>query len=299
MREERRAYGVRWRRLGLITLLIAALNGGAGWLATVDAPFGLSGRDLIGVVVSLPEPTPPPASSPGGTPVAGMPLSREERGRVEQGGVRGIVFSPDGRTGWQFPRRPPESARAPGAPPQSPQTVVRPLALPRAGLDGAALYLATVVAMVGAGSVVLLLAPERVARLSGIVSGGAARLARLLAIGLVAYVGAAALAVLLVLIVTGLPLAAALVIALSVATILGVAAVAVSLGGQLLAWARVRQRRILTDFVVGMLLLVPLAAAPLAGWLVALGIGALGLGAVLISRFGAHNPFAADLERAL
>lgn len=298
MTTERRPYGVHWGRLVVVVGVLAALNLGALALATVDAPLGLTGHDLIGVAVAVSEPTssttaPPPAL----TPPPGL-VGREERGRPQPGGVRGIVFSPDGRTGWQFPRHPSEGGRGVSASSPTP-TVVRPLALPRAGLDGMALYLATLVAMVGSGLVVLLLAPERVAQLSSVLNGGPARLARLLAIGAVAYVGAVALGVLLVVIVTGVPLAMALAVVVSVATILGVAGLAVALGSRLLAWARLRRRRAALEFLVGMLVLAPMAAVPLVGWLFAFIMASLGLGATLITRFGVNNPFAARLESTL
>lgn len=298
MTTERRPYGVLWGRLAVIAAVLAALNGAALALAAVDAPFGFAGHELIGVAVAVAEPTPSTpalsAAPPALTPPPGLG-SREERGRPQPGGVRGIVFSPDGRTGWQFPRHPSEGGRGVSAPPPTP-TVVRPLALPRAGLDGTALYVATFVAMVGSGLVVLFLVPERVARLSSALGGGPARLARLLAIGAVAYIGAAALGVLLVLIVTGVPLAVAVAVGLSVATILGVAGLAVALGGRLLAWARLRRRRAALEFLVGMFLLAPVAAFPLVGWVLAFAMASLGLGATLITRFGTENPFAARLE---
>ncbi|GIW08303.1 MAG: hypothetical protein KatS3mg060_3108 [Dehalococcoidia bacterium] len=289
MEAEPRPYGIRWARLGLIVGLLIVLNVAALLFAAIEAPFGLAGSDLVGVVISVPPPTGAPPPPPGAPPQA---VGRDTRGQPPPVGVRGIVFSPDGRNGWQFPRRPEERGRSPGGPPEPPQTVVRPLAVPRVGLDGSTLYLATLAAVVGSGFALLVFIPDRVARLSAALSGGPLRLARLAAIGIVASIGAAALTLLLVLIVTGLPLAAALLLALSVATMLGAVAVAVTIGGRLLSWARVRQRRAVNDFLVGMLLLAPLAALPVVGWLLTFAIAALGLGAVVMTRVGADNPFA-------
>ena len=63
MATEGRPYGVRWLRLGLIGAALAVLNLAALALATVEAPFGFSGSELLGVAISVPmspTPSPPP-----------------------------------------------------------------------------------------------------------------------------------------------------------------------------------------------------------------------------------------------
>ncbi|MFN8532265.1 MAG: hypothetical protein U0556_01790 [Dehalococcoidia bacterium] len=309
----RRAYGVRWPRLAVVVVALVALNAAALALSSVAPVRGVPGLDLVAIVVNAPAeqfqpsaPAGPPVSAPIAGPAAmpptgGItPVVTGDRGqpRPGQSGVRGIVFSPDGRTGWQFPRRPPEDGRGqPGGPPPGPPstTIIRPLAISRPGLDGGSLYLATLAATVGSGFVLLLLFPQRLGLMSSAMTSSPLRLLRLLAIGVVAYVGAAALALLLVLVVTGIPLAAALVVALSVATVLGVVAVALAIGERLTTWVRLRDRRSVVDFLVGMLVLVPLAALPLFGWAITVLTAAIGFGAILLTRFGSEPPGAPAL----
>jgi hypothetical protein len=153
------------------------------------------------------------------------------------------------------------------------------------------LYLAALTAAVGTGFVLLLLAPGRLATTSAALTTAPVELARLAAIGAIAVLGALALTVLLVIIVTGIPLALALAAALSVALLFGFVAVASRLGSRLLSWARLPARHLGLPYLLGTLLLLPLAALPVVGWVVAGGVACLGLGAALLTRFGSDNPF--------
>jgi hypothetical protein len=150
------------------------------------------------------------------------------------------------------------------------------------------MYLASLVATIGAGAALIFLFPRRMATIGGVITRAPLRWLRLGAIGAVAYVGAAALTLLLVLVVTGIPLAMAMVVALSVATLLGLAAVSLALGGRMLAWMRAPSRHPLLAFCLGAFLLVPLTVVPVVGWGVTIAAAVVGFGAVMLTRFGSE-----------
>jgi hypothetical protein len=276
-----------WRVVGIVGLL-AVLNLLGFLLSTLEPGRSLPGGAVLTVLLvstaAPAEPPPPALPSPRTTPP----------GRDFRGGppIRGIVVTTDGRAGWQFPRGPREEPGRPLPPPQVTTTyVVRPIGISRPGLEGGMLYLAALTAAVGTGFVLLLLAPGRLATTSAALTTAPVELARLAAIGAIAVLGALALTVLLVIIVTGIPLALALAAALSVALLFGFVAVASRLGSRLLSWARLPARHLGLPYLLGTLLLLPLAALPVVGWVVAGGVACLGLGAALLTRFGSDNPF--------
>lgn len=203
----------------------------------------------------------------GSTPSAGIP--------VPGGAIQGPVFGTQVPTAVRF---------------QDPnQVIIRPMG-PLAGRpNGAPLYLATLVAFVGIGTVAMLLIPRRLQRVSNVLSGGALRFLRFLAIGSIGLVSIGALLYLVELLVYPFSFVGVVFPLVAIGLVTGLIAVSLGIGNRLARWSRLGPRWLVTDFALGALVLTPFALLPVAGWFISGVAAALGLGAVVYTRFGGEG----------
>jgi len=175
---------------------------------------------------------------------------------------------------------------------QTQHLILKPFGLHRSGFEGASLYLASLVTLLSTSILTLWLFPARLGRLRRALNGSRRHCLRLGAIGLLGYMVALMLGLLLALMVTGLPIAITLLAGLAALTFLGLVAVAFTVGRWALKGAGTGPASPFWELVAGMLILFPLSLLPFIGWPL-MGLAAIfGFGAILATKFGSEEGWA-------
>ncbi|MBM2827321.1 MAG: hypothetical protein HW403_1385 [Dehalococcoidia bacterium] len=151
---------------------------------------------------------------------------------------------------------------------------------------GVGLYLTSLVTFVSVCVGATFLVPARLRVVRDVISRDGHNAVRLGAIGLLGYLSIFVLCLMLAATVVGIPLAVLLLLVLAPVTVVGMAAVGLSLGRRLRRMARVDESSPVYDLLIGLLVLFPGGLIPYLGWIVA-GISAsLGFGAILVTKMG-------------
>ena len=167
--------------------------------------------------------------------------------------------------------------------------ILKPFGPHRAGIEGTSLYVASLVALLSTSTLAMWLFPMRLGRLRQALCRSRRECLRVAAIGLLGYVVALMLGALLALMVTGIPMAVTLLIALVALTFFGLVAVGLALGRWALKRVNAGPASPLWELVAGMLILFPLSLLPFIGWPL-IGLAAIfGFGAVLTTKFGSEE----------
>jgi hypothetical protein len=114
----------------------------------------------------------------------------------------------------------------------------------------------------------------------------ASRARRSLLLGLLSFLLAPAVLLVLIALILPIPLAVLIAIGLIAAWALGTIAIGWLVGEYIMRAIAPRHNTRLAQVIVGLTVLVLVGSLPYIGWLISLGAGLLGLGAVLLSRFG-------------
>jgi len=175
------------------------------------------------------------------------------------------------------------------------RVALRPFGLQVPGLWGALTHVAGLVAALGLSMVAYLLFPGHVTRWAAPLRGGLGGWLRAILLGLVGYLALGALAFLLGVTVAWLPVVLLLGgIALAL-TLGGLTSVALAIGRGLAGRLQVPTPDAWWALAAGTAVIVPLAALPVVGWFVFIGVLLAGFGAGLWSRFGQPGGWQSDL----
>ncbi len=203
---------------------------------------------------------------PGGPAFSPPTVAAEASGPAAQGGIAGPSVTVD-RTVLE-------------------QVVLRPFGLQVPGPWGALTHVAGLVAALGLSMVAFLLFPGHMARWAAPLHGGLGAWLRAVLLGLVGYLALGALAFLSGVTIAGL-LVVLLLGAMTLAlTLGGLTSVALAIGRALADRLRLPSPDAWWTLAAGIALIVLLAALPLVGWFVFIGVLLAGFGAGLWSRFG-------------
>ena len=175
------------------------------------------------------------------------------------------------------------------------RVALRPFGLQVPGLWGALTHVAGLVAALGLSMVAYLLFPGHVTRWAAPLRGDVGAWLRAILLGLVGYLALGALAFLLGVTVAWLPVVLLLGgIALAL-TLGGLTSVALAIGRGLAGRLQVPTPDAWWALAAGTAVIVPLAALPVVGWFVFIGVLLAGFGAGLWSRFGQPGGWQSDL----
>lgn len=209
-------------------------------------------------------------------------------GEVRTAAVPAPPFGP-GQTG-QLAARPLEAAPAPPAPPSPPAaTFITPLGLHKSGVEGAGLYMLSLISF---GTVTALLAfvvPSRFRTARDALLAGSAL--RPLAVGVLAHLLAALLSLFLVMLVIGGPLASLILGMALLLSVAGLATAALALGRYLVRRVGQAAPAPVLELVTGVLAVYVAAALPFLGWPLVLAASCAGLGSLIMTRFGSGEPW--------
>jgi hypothetical protein len=137
------------------------------------------------------------------------------------------------------------------------------------------------------GTIILLFWPRNVENMVSMLQGN---WSRLVVVGLLGYLVALPLIIMVAITIIGIPLALLLVLALVAARFLAYTTVSVFVGRHLLERLLPQQVSPIAELLAGLLLLLSVRFIPLVGWLVGLSVAVIGLGVVLDTRCGSKNP---------
>jgi len=171
---------------------------------------------------------------------------------------------------------------------------LRPFGLHRPGLFGVLWYLGSLATVAILALITLLVLPQRIAVLAQVVSNGWDQRLLAFAFGVMGYLGSALLAFMIFINVVGWPVLLVLLLAVYLATCLGLVAMGLALGTQVSRLFRLDDRSPLFNLCVGVVLLFLVSIVPYLGWLVAAIAGAMGFGAVLWTRAGSAAGWSLD-----
>jgi len=175
------------------------------------------------------------------------------------------------------------------------RVALRPFGLQVPGPWGALTHVAGLVAALGLSMVAFLLFPGHVTRWAAPLRGDPGAWLRAILLGLVGYLALGALAFLLGVTVAWLPVVLLLGgIALAL-TLGGLTSVALAIGRGLAGRLQVPTPDAWWALAAGTAVIVPLAALPVVGWFVFIGVLLTGFGAGLWSRFGQPGGWQSDL----
>jgi len=175
------------------------------------------------------------------------------------------------------------------------RVALRPFGLQVPGLWGALTHVAGLVAALGLSMVAFLLFPGHVTRWAAPLRSDVGAWLRAILLGLVGYLALGALAFLLGVTVAWLPVVLLLGgIALAL-TLGGLTSVALAIGRGLAGRLQVPTPDAWWALAAGTAVIVPLAALPIVGWYVFIGVLLTGFGAGLWSRFGHPAGWQSDL----
>jgi hypothetical protein len=156
--------------------------------------------------------------------------------------------------------------------------------------------IASLLLLLGVGTLTLYLLPRRVGRIAQALEGGGVALARLFLVGVAGYIVLAALSVLGAITLFGAP-AGLLLLVLAYALVpLGLAAISLPLGRAVGRRCGLQRSLPLVDLLAGLLILFILSLIPLLGPLLLLGLAILGFGAVVLTRAGSAQGWDFDLS---
>ena len=172
--------------------------------------------------------------------------------------------------------------------------ILTPFGVYRAGPAGLLTALVTLVSFLGVGVVLLFMLPKRLGRLRDTLSLSATRRLRLEAIGVLGYVLALALLLLLVGLVTGILFAAILAGLLAAGSFAGLVAVALALGRWLRARVAPAATSPVAELVLGVMAIFPLGLIPWLGWVLVPLLAAMGFGALIATKFGSEEGWSLD-----
>ncbi|MBI4497140.1 MAG: hypothetical protein HY689_04475 [Chloroflexi bacterium] len=177
-----------------------------------------------------------------------------------------------------------------------PASFLMPFGIHRSGLQGVGLYGVALVSFMAVSGLLAFCLPARLRVVRGALLGGGVRhLARLAALGALAYGLLLLLGLFLTVLVVGAPIAALLLFALVPATLFGLVAVGLALGRGLVRATRTQPATPLIELAAGTLALFAAGILPFLGWLV-LGVAAvLGMGALILTRLGSGAPWSLHL----
>lgn len=266
------------------------------WLPGLVLALGIVSLNALAFYFSAQSTPPQPAAPPAGTPqflrtpaAQGPNATFSTNSSRNRSGDSFISVQAGGRSVAEFPRRPisvQTTFERDLTPPRAYFISLGPYGVLRQGLFGIPMYLASLVAFVGTGIVGIWLWPRRFQRAQAVIVPRPGRLARLVAIGLLAQIGLGALGALLLIIVIGVPVAFAVGMLMSLVLLTGLVTAALAIGDWAAKGLPVRWSSSLLVFGLGSLLVVPLAAIPYLGWASAAIVAAIGCGAVVWTRFG-------------
>jgi hypothetical protein len=155
---------------------------------------------------------------------------------------------------------------------------------------------ASLLLILGVGTLTLYLLPRRVGRLAQAVQGGGVALARLFLVGLAGYIVLAALGVLGAITIFGAPAGLLLLILAYALVPLGLAAISLPLGRAAGRRLGVTRAGPLVDLLAGLLIIYILSLIPLLGLLLLYVLAILGFGAVVLTRAGSAQGWDFDLS---
>lgn len=166
---------------------------------------------------------------------------------------------------------------------------VMPLGLHKGGVEGAGLYLLSLVSFAAISGLLAVLLPARlqVAR-DALLLGGPLRP---VAVGVLAYLLAALLSLFLVMLVIGGPLASLLLGLMLLLAVAGLVTAALACGRFLVRRAGQTQPAPVLELTTGLLALYIAAVLPFLGWPLTLAASCAGLGSLIMTRFGSGEPW--------
>lgn len=264
---------------------------------------------LMGLALLVPNPSgiwAAPLSFQRASPTQEAATFRERRSRLylsgtsfnlERGGQMGVPFH-FGVQGASLTLEPTS------APPPSPRESAQPRLPTSAAPDPIAeaatrlgLYVISFLSLLSLSLLTLYLFPQRLRYIRDALVGGWWSWLQVGLVGLLGYVLAFALSLLLAFLFVGIPLAFFLLFTLGLVSLLGLVGVSLALGRGILFLARSREAPPLLEGILGLLAMVPFVYLPMVGWPV-LGIALiLGLGAVLVTKFGSGESWSLEALR--
>lgn len=155
---------------------------------------------------------------------------------------------------------------------------------------------ASLLLLLGVGTLTLYLLPRRVGRIAQALDGGGVGLARLFLVGLAGYIVFAALGVLGAITIFGAPVGLLLLVLAYSLVPLGLAAISLPLGRAAGQRVGAVQAGPLVHLLAGLLIIFILSLIPLLGPLLLIGLAVLGFGAVVLTRAGSAGGWDFDLS---